>query len=224
MWITNTEVFGFKAAIRGMRNPMNSWEHSDSTFLLHPHSRRFKMDRKYLKICFVGTHGTGKTTMAKIIHDWLQNKKIPTTLILESSAMLTTELNAKPAHVLYENCIVGARAGLFSNHENFISDRSLLDPLAYQMEKLGFINTHIRDLATSLSKEHILIYLPPNIPLVNNCGTRPLDINYQKRVDKYILRILHTLNKDGYIICKVPESNLIKRVDYIQAFLTKVIN
>ena len=34
MWITNTEVFGFKAAIRGMRNPMNSWEHSDSTFTL----------------------------------------------------------------------------------------------------------------------------------------------------------------------------------------------
>lgn len=28
--IENTEVYGFKAAIRGMRNPMNSWEKSDS--------------------------------------------------------------------------------------------------------------------------------------------------------------------------------------------------
>ena len=26
----NTEVVGWKAAIRGMRNPMNSWEKSDS--------------------------------------------------------------------------------------------------------------------------------------------------------------------------------------------------
>lgn len=26
----NTEVFGWEAAIRGMRNPMNSWEKSDS--------------------------------------------------------------------------------------------------------------------------------------------------------------------------------------------------
>ena len=26
----NTEVMGWKAAIRGMRNPMNSWEKSDS--------------------------------------------------------------------------------------------------------------------------------------------------------------------------------------------------
>lgn len=28
--ITNTEVFGWKAAIRGMRNPLESWEKSDS--------------------------------------------------------------------------------------------------------------------------------------------------------------------------------------------------
>lgn len=30
--IENTEVFGFESAIRGMRNPMNSWEKSDSCF------------------------------------------------------------------------------------------------------------------------------------------------------------------------------------------------
>lgn len=31
--IENTEVYGWKAAIRGMRNPLNSWEKSDSSFL-----------------------------------------------------------------------------------------------------------------------------------------------------------------------------------------------
>lgn len=31
--IENTEVMGWKAAIRGMRNPMNSWEKSDSLFM-----------------------------------------------------------------------------------------------------------------------------------------------------------------------------------------------
>jgi hypothetical protein len=30
--IENTEVYGWEAAIRGMRNPMNSWEQSDSNF------------------------------------------------------------------------------------------------------------------------------------------------------------------------------------------------
>lgn len=30
--IENTEVVGWEAAIRGMRNPMNSWDKSDSEF------------------------------------------------------------------------------------------------------------------------------------------------------------------------------------------------
>ena len=33
--IENVEVVGWEAAIRGMRNPMNSWEKSDSTFSKH---------------------------------------------------------------------------------------------------------------------------------------------------------------------------------------------
>ncbi len=32
--ITNTEVFGWQAAIRGMRNPKNSWDRSDSDFYM----------------------------------------------------------------------------------------------------------------------------------------------------------------------------------------------
>lgn len=31
--IENAEVFGWEHAIRGMRNPMNSWEKSDSEFV-----------------------------------------------------------------------------------------------------------------------------------------------------------------------------------------------
>lgn len=31
--VTNTEVFGWEAAIRGMRNPLESWEKSDSAFI-----------------------------------------------------------------------------------------------------------------------------------------------------------------------------------------------
>lgn len=33
--VENTEVFGWEAAIRGMRNPMNSWDKSDSLFVFN---------------------------------------------------------------------------------------------------------------------------------------------------------------------------------------------
>ena len=35
MDIKNTDVFGWEAAIRGMRNPLNSWAKSDSTFTMY---------------------------------------------------------------------------------------------------------------------------------------------------------------------------------------------
>lgn len=34
--VTNMEVFGWEAAIRGMRNPKNSWDRSDSSFMRNP--------------------------------------------------------------------------------------------------------------------------------------------------------------------------------------------
>ena len=34
--IENTEVYGWEAAIRGMRNPKNSWEKSDSCYCKEP--------------------------------------------------------------------------------------------------------------------------------------------------------------------------------------------
>lgn len=37
--LENTEVIGFEAAIRGMRNPLNSWDKSDSFFCKEPDER-----------------------------------------------------------------------------------------------------------------------------------------------------------------------------------------
>ena len=38
--IENCEVIGWEHAIRGMRNPMNSWEKSDSIFSMPSTNRR----------------------------------------------------------------------------------------------------------------------------------------------------------------------------------------
>lgn len=42
--IENAEVFGWEAAIRGMRNPMNSWDKSDSEF------GRYEWEKGYFKL------------------------------------------------------------------------------------------------------------------------------------------------------------------------------
>ena len=42
--VENAEVMGWEAAIRGMRNPMNSWQTSDSRWLLsEPPSEEYRL-------------------------------------------------------------------------------------------------------------------------------------------------------------------------------------
>jgi len=43
--IENTDVYGFEAAIRGMRNPMNSWDKSDTCFKLIGSQNRETMNK-----------------------------------------------------------------------------------------------------------------------------------------------------------------------------------
>lgn len=46
--LEHTEVYGWEAAIRGMRNPMNSWDKSDSAFRMNRHMA--------LEIDFIGAN------------------------------------------------------------------------------------------------------------------------------------------------------------------------
>lgn len=48
--IENTEVTGLKAAIRGMRNPMNSWEQSDSHCTEYPYDDVYCVGNKDLEL------------------------------------------------------------------------------------------------------------------------------------------------------------------------------
>ena len=49
--IEHTDIFGWEAAIRGMRNPMNSWDKSDSTFeYAYGTMHSFKLGENDLKL------------------------------------------------------------------------------------------------------------------------------------------------------------------------------
>ena len=43
--LEKTDVFGWESAIRGMRNPMNSWDKSDTEFNCYGYPRKFNDDR-----------------------------------------------------------------------------------------------------------------------------------------------------------------------------------
>lgn len=47
----NTEVEGWRAAVRGMRNPMNSWDKSDSTYCSEDNCDRCGKYAEYFELC-----------------------------------------------------------------------------------------------------------------------------------------------------------------------------
>lgn len=48
--IENVDVYGWEAAIRGMRNPMNSWEKSDSAFSIYDYPQCYVIGDNDLKL------------------------------------------------------------------------------------------------------------------------------------------------------------------------------
>ncbi len=48
--IENVDVYGWEATIRGMRNPMNSWEKSDSEFLIYGFHQNYVIGDNDLKL------------------------------------------------------------------------------------------------------------------------------------------------------------------------------
>ena len=61
--IENTEVFGWEAAIRGMRNPMNSWDKSDSEWCFNKKKSESQCDEVYCDDCFSYIYEVGENDL-----------------------------------------------------------------------------------------------------------------------------------------------------------------
>ena len=67
--INNVNVYGWESAIRGMRNPMNSWEKSDSNFK-SPYGTLGKNDLELMKkLVGAGTDHSKFMRMINVTHD-----------------------------------------------------------------------------------------------------------------------------------------------------------
>lgn len=100
------------------------------------------MKMKYSKIMFAGPSGFGKTTLSK----WISEQySIPfesgsvSDLIPQTKAVAHKDMLARDPKELYTEDfqILNLRNKLFSNKEQFISDRSYLDSAAYFLYKQG---------------------------------------------------------------------------------------
>lgn len=162
----------------------------------------------WLHVCFCGAHGTGKTTLLWEVYKFFKREiEIPMVPIVESSRDLLLDVNGED----YEIRLIRKRASLFNHFGHFISDRSLLDPLAYQKVVRGSINKELMEFAFKYTTQ-ILFYVPIAIDLIGD-GTRPTEIEYQKKVQDVLLKILTRSGKKYY---SVTRTDLVERTEFVK--------
>lgn len=170
-----------------------------------------------MKIGFTGSHGTGKTSLMNklgTLSEFADYELVGSTSREVKRMGLPINQEATPySQLLITNMrdLVEHWAGL-----NFISDRTVLDSMAYTAyqfdhvwpkteEVYTVLNVSRLITANSMKKYDHVFYFPLMDGPVTSDGTRPTDPEYQARHDRYIqeylkgLRIPYTRICDGSI-------------------------
>ncbi len=159
-----------------------------------------------MKLAFTGTHSTGKTTLVKEIESSISDS-VKIKCVTEVARKIIcrgyplNNLATKDSYIHYINDQLNEERDI-NCYDFFISDRTLLDPLAYMLANKDFPSQFIDDYFIQMmenvwlleqSRYDIYVYFPIEFPLVLD-GIRPEEEEYRAAVDHAILQTLKKHN------------------------------
>ena len=158
------------------------------------------------RIAITGSHGVGKTTLCHcIMQHYKPQKKVEANLFLARNLISHGyPLNKEATSESYIQYII-AQLSAEQSHigcDIFISDRTLLDPLAYEtvnaIYEQSSVPRSIRDLLLHvwlMEKEQydLFVFVPIEFPMPFD-NVRPKDELYRLRVEQEILYYLNKYN------------------------------
>lgn len=178
-----------------------------------------------MRIAFTGSHGTGKSSVARRLIDY---PKLFHYKLVDGASRSCKDSGYtinQDADRLSQLMILIRQIDLEKNaHRNYISARSSLDPLAYAEEltkRKGWDDFYIeqyRMLAYShfYTTYDALFYFPITFKLEYD-GVRPMDEEYQYKIDYTIQR---GLDKIGHFV--VPAGSVDERAEYIKNVIARL--
>lgn len=166
-----------------------------------------------MHVAIIGSHCTGKTTLFNAL-----KRVFPEYVFVEEYIKILQEMNIPfnercsdmTQYIASDICIDAL------NHENFISDRCLLDVLAYSvyLYKNNVISEtcleEIRDRWFSYNiKYDIFFYARPLQEVIEDNGVRSTDREFQKGVQEIFEQFLFDKEYDWLYDCKGPKIYLL---------------
>ena len=156
-----------------------------------------------LKLAFTGSHSTGKTTLLSDIRSELENE-IKVNYITEVARgiirrgyPLNMDANVD-SYVHYINDQLNAEIANMKECSLFISDRTVLDPVAYAVVNAKLPRPYIPDYFIDMMKNvwlleqkkyDLYVYFPVEFPMDFD-GVRPFDEKYRNDIDEAIRYLL----------------------------------
>lgn len=150
-----------------------------------------------MKIAFIGTHGTGKTTLAHELVSKLKKKGIDAGFLSEVARSCPFPLNeetTKKSQVWIILSQIIREMEAEEKCETLVSDRSVLDGYCYYVNKFGRSK-----ILEPLVREHLktysfLIRIPIRKEFLKKDKVRSTDLNFQESVDKQFDILLKEFN------------------------------
>lgn len=165
------------------------------------------------KIALIGTHGTGKTTLAHELVARLRKKDVNAEFLGEMARLCPLPINENTSKEAQEWIIYSQYAKELEHIPRcsvLICDRSVLDSYAYYMNKCGE-NKLLEDFVKEKVVDYNFLFrVPINPDYLKEDGIRSVDPKFQKAIDEKVKYILDKLSVKYY-----TESNIDKIMEII---------
>lgn len=188
MEIQETEVSGFKAAIKGLRNPMNSWDKSDSRFYtdgtFHIGPKDNELAKKLIKA------GTEHRKFLRLIH---------VSCFITIPRYIWQELDTYKVSTVRMSCSTMHKLGATDLTVDDFQDRIVLQTTLAKLNELGTLYRKDKEISTLRKMKQIL---PEGF-----LQSATYDMNYETILNMYHQRKNHRMSEwsgdDG--ICRWVE-------------------
>lgn len=167
-----------------------------------------------MKIIFTGAQGTGKTT---VLNDFKDKGYDVVTEVVRNLSKKGVKIN-KDGDEKGQTKIFNEYKKIFSEKQDFISDRGLIDVVAYTvyLARHGkvseeFANKQIKQLHKFImnNMDFFYCYFPIEFDVVND-GVRDMDEEFRKEISEIILSLLGALGLSFILVTGTQEERVAK--------------
>ena len=182
-----------------------------------------------MRIAIAGSHGVGKTTLGMHLCEYLKyanpvfHSNLARNLIEEGYPLNMDATEA--SYVQYITRQLDAER-LYKDHTIFVSDRTILDPLAYAHANIDrgielvsplFVKMMESIWLLESSEYDLYILVPIEFPMPVD-GIRPNDESYRCAVESQIIRLLHKYNINYLRATGRPPERLHQTITAVQRY------